>query len=169
MRLPKRRSEEQSRAKKESDAYLTSEAVRKLKEDLRRLEDIARPRAVEELTRAREMGDLSENAAYSDAKGRLMGMDRRIFEIKEKLKNAVVIERGSNDGRVGVGATVTVESGGKKRTFEVLGSQETDPSSGRISHRSPLGAALMGRRAGDEVTVRNALGREVHYRILTVR
>jgi transcription elongation factor GreA len=169
MRIPKRKSEENARAGKESDAYLTPEAVRKLREDLRRIEEVSRPRAVEELTRAREMGDLSENAAYSEAKGRLMGMDRRIFEIKEKLKNAVVIERGSDDGRAAIGATVTVEVGGKRRAYEIVGSMETDPGSGRISHRSPLGAALMGKRAGDEVSIKNADGRVMVYRVIDVQ
>lgn len=169
MRIPKRRSEEQARANKESDAYLTPEAIRKLQNDLRRLEEVARPRAVEDLTRAREMGDLSENAAYSEAKGRLMGMDRRIFEMKEKLKNAVIIERGADDGRAAIGASVTVSVRGKEKTYEIVGSQETDPGSGRISHRSPLGAALLGKRAGDEAVITNAEGREVVYRIVEVR
>ncbi|MEY4744713.1 MAG: transcription elongation factor GreA, transcription elongation factor GreA [Candidatus Parcubacteria bacterium] len=168
MRMPKRKSEENARANKEVDNYLSPEAIRKLKDDLRRLEDVSRPRAVTDLSRARDMGDLSENAAYSEAKGRLMGMDRRIFEIKEKLKNAVVIERGSDDGRVAVGATVTVRVNGKEKSYEIVGSAETDPSGGRISHLSPLGTALLGRAAGDETTVKNAEGREVRYEIVEV-
>lgn len=169
MQIPKRKKEDYRKYGGDADNYLSPEAIRKLKDDLRRLEDVSRPRAVTDLSRAREMGDLSENAAYSEAKGRLMGIDRRIFEIKEKLKNAVVIERGSSDGKVAVGATVTVRVNGKEKTYGIVGSAETDPGSGRISHLSPLGAALKGHRAGDEVTVKNALGKEVVYEIIEVR
>lgn len=166
--MPKRKSEENARANKEVDNYLSLAAIKKLKDDLRRLEEVSRPRAVTDLTRAREMGDLSENAAYSEAKGRLMGIDRRIFEIKAKIKDAVVVQRGSSDGRVSVGAVVTVAVNGKERTYEITGSQETDPGAGRISHRSPLGSALMGRAAGETVSVVNAEGKEVKYGIVSV-
>ncbi|HSD12768.1 MAG TPA: transcription elongation factor GreA [Patescibacteria group bacterium] len=169
MQIPKRKKEDYRKYGGDGDNYLSPEAIKKLKDDLRRLEEVSRPRAVTELSRAREMGDLSENAAYSEAKGRLMGMDRRIFEIKEKLKNAVVIERGSEDGRVAVGATVVVRVNGKQKTYEIVGSAETDPGSGRISHLSPLGSALKGHQAGDEVMVKNAAGAEVRYEIVEVR
>lgn len=169
MQIPKRKKEDYRKYGGDADNYLSPEAIRKLKDDLRRLEDVSRPRAVTDLSRARDMGDLSENAAYSEAKGRLMGIDRRIFEIKEKLKNAVVIERGSEDGRVSVGATVVVRVNGKEKTYEIVGSSETDPSSGRVSHLSPLGAALKGHVAGDSVTVTAATGKEATYEIIDVR
>ncbi len=167
MRIPQRRSELYKKYGRNDDHHLSADAIRKLNADLRRLET-ARPRALEDLTRAREMGDLSENAAYSEAKGRLAGIDRRIFEIKEKLKNAILIERGTDDGRIGIGATVAVEVGGKRRTYEITGSQETDPGSGKISHLSPLGAALVGHAAGDTVVI-IANGKKTEYRILDVK
>ncbi|HTK04888.1 MAG TPA: transcription elongation factor GreA [Candidatus Eisenbacteria bacterium] len=170
MRIPKRKSEESRKYGKRADDFLTSAAVRKLQDDLRRLTDISRPRAVEDLTRARDMGDLSENAAYSEAKGRLGKIDSVIFSLKEKLKNAVLIEPGAGPGgRIRIGSTVTVAVNGKERTYAILGSQETNPTAGRISHLSPLGSALIGRKAGDEVLVKNAAGDEVAYRIIGVR
>jgi transcription elongation factor GreA len=169
MQVPKRRSEEHKKYPGGADDYLSPEAIAKLRADLRRLQEVSRPRAAEDLARARDMGDLSENAAYSEAKGRLNGILRRILEIQEKLKTAVVIERGSADGTVGVGATVVVRVLGKQKTYEITGSAETDPASGRVSHLSPLGAALKGHRAGDAVTVRAANGRDVVYEILEVR
>lgn len=169
MQIPKRKSEENRKYGKREDNFLSAAAIRKLQDDLRRLQDVSRPRAVEDLTRAREMGDLSENAAYSEAKGRLMGIDRRILELKDRLKNAVVIERGPDDeGRARIGATVTVRVNGKEKSYDITGAQETDPSSGRISHHSPLGAALMGKKAGDTVTVKAATGKEVEYEIIRV-
>lgn len=166
MRIPKRKAEENRKYGGSDDNFLSAEAVAELKEDLRRLQEVSRPRAVTDLTRAREMGDLSENAAYSEAKGRLFGIDRRIFEIKEKLKNAVVVKKGATeDGRVRIGAQVVVTVNGKERTYDITGVQETDPSSGKISHQSPLGRALLGRKAGDEVEVTSAAGKLVRYRI----
>ncbi len=169
MRIPKRKSEENRKYGGNGDNFLSAEAVEELKEDLRRLQEVSRPRAVTDLSRARDMGDLSENAAYSEAKGRLFGIDRRCFEIKERLKNAIVIKPGATeDGRVRIGARVVISVNGKEKTYAITGVQETDPSSGRISHRSPLGLALMGHRAGDSVDVTSAAGKQVRYEIVQV-
>ena len=84
MQIPKRRNEWKSRADW-ADEYLTADAIQELKDELVRIER-ARPAAVAELQRTREMGDLSENFAYSVAKGKVMGMDARAFHIKEQLK-----------------------------------------------------------------------------------
>ncbi|MBN1585631.1 transcription elongation factor GreA [Candidatus Uhrbacteria bacterium] len=169
MQIPKRKSQSLSPNGQETDNYLTAEAIEALKEELDRLKRFSRPKTVEELSAAREMGDLSENAAYTMAKGRLAGIDRRMAEIGERLKNAVIIERGAGkDGRIRVGSTVTVESNGRERIFEITGSQETDPGSGRISHHSPVGQALLNHRAKETVTVRTADGREIAYLIKTV-
>lgn len=151
------------------DDHLTVSAMRRLARDLHDLEKVQRPKAVEDLIRAREMGDLSENAAYSEAKGRLARIDGRIFSLKDRLKNAVVIEPGADaSGRVRIGSTVVVSAGGARRTYEIVGSQETSPSRGRISHLSPLGSVLLGRVAGDEVIVKTQK-KNVVYRIEEVR
>lgn len=169
MRVPKRKAEMLSRASRQADHYLTPEKMGRLRADLADLESTQRPKAVEDLTRAREMGDLSENAAYSEAKARLGRIDGRIFSIKDRLKNAVAIEAGPDpSGRIRIGSTVTVETDDKRRTYQILGSQETNPAAGRISHLSPLGSALLGRRAGETATIRNADGNEVAYRVVSV-
>jgi len=166
MQIPKRKSEQNRQH--DNDLHLTPRRIRELKEELRKLEERVRPKVVEELTRAREMGDLSENAAYSYAKGRLAGIDRRIFEINDRIRNAITIEGGADSqGRIRIGATVTVEVGGRRRSFEITGSQETDPGSGRISHRSPVGSALLGHAVGETISVR-ASDREIEYLIVSV-
>jgi transcription elongation factor GreA len=170
MQTPKRKSEELKRSGgRDEDHYLTADAIRKLRDEIEIIERAHRPKAVEDLTRAREMGDLSENAAYHEAKGRLMRLDGRVFSLKEKLKHAVLIEPGTAPtGRIGIGSTVVIAADGKRRVYQILGSQETDPSSGRISHLSPLGSALMGHAAGDEVAVK-AQDREIVYRVEEVK
>jgi transcription elongation factor GreA len=170
MQIPKRRSEQHRKYDDALDPHLSPRAHQDLKNELARLEQHVRPSAVAELTRTREMGDLSENAAYTQAKARVGGLDRRIFEIKEQLRVAVVVDAGpTEDGRARVGATVEVEVRGNRRTYEVTGSAETDPGSGRISHLSPLGSALVGKRAGDVVTVKGANGQDATYHVIEVR
>lgn len=161
MRIPIRRGEKNKIT--DHDVYLTPEGIAALKKDLERLK-AAQPRAIAELQRTQAMGDLSENAAYSDAKGKLRGMNNRILEIEEKLKMAMVIPTGSSNGIVYIGSTVTVSILGKEKTFTILGSLETDPASGRISYKSPVGAALMGHTRGDHVWV-TVKGKKVEYRI----
>lgn len=153
---------------KACDNYLSAAAIRQLREEIERLQERDRPRTVEELSRTREMGDLSENAAYQMAKARLMGIDGRILTIKEKLKNAVVIEPGAGaGGAIRIGSTVVVETGGRQRTFEITGSDETDPAKGRISHVSPIGTSLLGHKAGDK-TVLKIGDNSIEYRIISV-
>jgi transcription elongation factor GreA len=167
MRVPKRRGEELHRAAQENDNYMTAAKRDRLKDTLRDIETRQLPQAQEDLRVAREMGDLSENAAYSEAKGRTLRLTARIHSINERIRNAVIIEQGSDDGKVCIGCTVTVTVNGAERTYEILGSQETDPSKGRVSYKSPLGAALLGKAAGDEVVV-EANGRKIVYRIVSV-
>ncbi len=169
MQVPKRRSAERRKYGGPADDFLSPAALQKIEKDLRRLEDVSRPRALEDLTRAREMGDLSENAAYSEAKGRLMKIDSLIFEMKERLKFAVVIRPGADaEGGARIGSTVVVEVNGKEKRYQLTGSQETDPSSGRISHLSPLGKALLGKKPGDEAAVKGP-AKMVIYRVIAVR
>jgi len=167
MQVPKRKKEESRKYAGLGDGFMTREAIRKIEEDIARMERSV-PRAAEELARAREMGDLSENAAYSEAKGRLNGLHTRILILKEKLKHAVPIEKGAGaDGKVRIGATVIVRVDGKEKTYEIVGSEESAPASGRISHQSPIGKALLGHRAGETVVFKGP-AREVSYEIVSV-
>ncbi|MEK7067659.1 MAG: GreA/GreB family elongation factor, partial [Patescibacteria group bacterium] len=109
----------------------------------------------------------SENAAYQIAKGRLRGLNRRIDETEYLLDHAIIIKHSSSDA-VQLGHEVTVEAEGKKRTYQILGSNETNPAHGIISHNSPLGMALLGKRAGERATVK-AGERDVVYTIIEVR
>lgn len=167
MQIPKRKPGKDARGP--ADDFLTPEAIRHFQDELARLETHSRPKAVNDLRQAREMGDLSENAAYTEAKARLGGIDGRIFTIKERLKHAVIIETGAGaDGAVRLGATVVVEVNGKEKTYAITGAQESDPSHGKISYHSPLGTALVGKKAGDTVNIQ-AGDREVPYCIIEVR
>lgn len=159
--------------------YLTPEGVRRLEARLARLK-ASLPAAIAETARTSAYGDRSENAEYKEAKGILRRTHAQIFSIEDQLKRVVVIADGAgHDGRVQLGATVTVEvakpikkqsapASSTRKTFRIVGPSETDPTRGRISHTSPLGAALIGHAVGDTVTVQTPAGTQ-EYKIIEVK
>jgi transcription elongation factor GreA len=167
MQLPKRRSQQlrQQMNDETGPVYLTPRGVENLKRTLSDLE-AERPSIVADLTRAIAMGDLSENAEYTESKARLARIDGRIFGIKERLKRVVLIEEGASDV-VRLGSTVVVSVEGRQKTYRVVGPSETDPMKGRISHVSPLGSALLDHKVGDAVYVKTDRG-DVMYGIVEI-
>jgi transcription elongation factor GreA len=139
------------------DPYMTREKFDELKNKLDRLKKYSRPQAAELVRNLATDGDFSENAGYQMAKGRLRGINQRILEIEDLLKKAVLIKRTADD-KVRLGSHVTIDSNGKQNTYLILGSSETNPSAGVISHNSPLGSALMGKRAGEIFKIHTANG-----------
>jgi transcription elongation GreA/GreB family factor len=133
------------------DYHMTQEKVESLKKKLQQLEG-SLPRLKEVMQAAAEHGDFSENHAYQQAKWKLRGVNGQIQRLKSQIDKALIIKKPI-DGSVGLGSSVIVETGGEEYAFTVLGAEETDPDEGIISHLSPLGAALMGRRQGDRVSV----------------
>lgn len=113
-----------------------------------------RPAIAERLQTARAFGDLSENQEYSDARSEQKTVENRIAEIEDILKNAKLIRNGSHD-KVAMGATVTVTLNGKKFTYAIVGPVEANPLEGKISDKSPIGQALMGKKVGDSYELPN--------------
>lgn len=152
--------------REEQDNYITADKLERLKRDLHDLEKLQRPKVVEDLAFAREQGDLSENAEYQDARAKLGRIDGRVFSIKERIKNAEIIEQTSDSsGRIQIGSTVVLSANGKEKTYQIVGSQESNPSRGMISRHSPLGSALLGHEAGESVTV-DVNGNSIEYTII---
>ena len=145
---------------------MTEEKFNEIKNELARLKQ-SQPAAISEVKRLAELGDFSENAAYQIAKGRLRGINQKILDMEEHLKRAVIIEPVKNSATVQLGSRVTVEVEGQQKTFLILGSSETDPSQGVISHHSPIGAALLGQPVGRSVTVK-LKDKEVEYKIIKI-
>ena len=153
--------------------YLTKEGAKRLSDELIELRTKKRPKIVQEVADAAAQGDRSENAEYIYGKKKLREIDRRMHFLLKRLDAAVVVDpkdRPANErSRVFFGAIVEVEDeDGKKATYQIVGEDEIDLKAGRISFRSPLGAALMKKKAGDTVTVRRPAG-EVDLEILDVR
>lgn len=167
MRLPTRKSEIERELMRQDDHYVTPAAIERMKKELERLIKQERGPAADEVHRLAQMGDLSENAGYQFAKQHLRRINSRITMLEEKLKHAIPIQAGSKDGKIRIGSTVTVRIGDRDMTFEIVGSQETNPSRGRISHLSPIGQALLGHRA-EEIVIAKINGREITYVIISV-
>lgn len=142
--------------KKPIDVQLTPEGFEKIKKEK---EDLIakRPGVVTRMSAAREQGDLSENAGYHAAKEELGKIDSRLRELDMIIKFADVVE-SSGPGAVSLGNKVTVEIEGNKIVYTLVGELEADPSAGKISKASPIGAALMGKKVGEKVDIKTPGG-----------
>ncbi len=146
---------------------LTEAGLVSLKKELDELQNIKRPKVVDRLSNARMQGDLSENSDYQAAKDELEFLDGRISELESVVKNAVVVKTVGNGSGVAVGTSVTLKVNGQQHIFHIVGEWEADPSQKKISHTSPLGQALLGKKAGDKVEVQAPAGIVV-YEILSI-
>ncbi|MBI5127637.1 transcription elongation factor GreA [Candidatus Roizmanbacteria bacterium] len=147
---------------------LTKEGYESLKKELEELTKAKRPYAVERLHKARSMGDLSENSEYTAAKEELAFVEGRIQEIEEILKTVEVVENHNGSHTVEVGTTVIVEAEGKQEMFQIVGEFEADPMNKKLSHTSPIGHALVGKRVGDLVEVEIPAGK-IKYKIVDIK
>jgi transcription elongation factor GreA len=153
----------------EKKLYLTPEGAAKLKDELHELTGPRRKALAERLHHAVRQGDLSENADYIAAKEEQAFLEGRILELQTLLRQAVIVENGGKDGVVDLGSQVIVsEDGGTPETFLVVGLKEADPRNGKISHESPIGSALMGKRVGDTAVARTPAG-DLRFTILEIR
>lgn len=150
-----------------SDPMLTVEKIKELEAKLERLKNYSRPKGAEEVKRLAEFGDFSENVEYQLAKGKLRGINNAITTIENQLKNATIIEPNSQHEVVQIGHQVTIENNGKEKTYLILGSTETDPQKGVISHVSPLGSALIGKKIGESVELK-ITNKDVCYKITKI-
>ncbi|MBI3746165.1 MAG: transcription elongation factor GreA [Chloroflexi bacterium] len=146
---------------------MTREAYARLEAELLELTRDHRPEVVARIKAAREHGDLKENAEYQAAREEQSFMEGRIRLLEERKRHAVLIEE-STSGRVSLGSTVVMEHEGEAITYTIVGTTDADPAAGRISSASPVGAALLGAVAGQDVEVRTPRG-AVRYRVVEVR
>ena len=145
------------------ETYLTPAGAAKLRAELQELTTTKRDALARRLREAKLMGDLSENADWIMAKEDQAFLEGRILELEAVLRNATIVpekENGAAHDFVAVGATVTVqEPGEKEEQFTLVGAKEADPRNGRISNESPIGRAILGRRAGEVVKVETPGGK----------
>jgi transcription elongation factor GreA len=148
--------------------HLTPDGLEKLTAELEQLRTVTRPEVIARVAAARALGDLRENADYEYARKEQSFVEGRIQALEQMLRNAVVIEARAETDTAHLGSTVVVEAAGEEATYLLVGPTEADPANGRISNVSPVGRALIGARAGDEVNVSLPAG-TVRYLIREVR
>lgn len=150
-------------------AYLTAEGIKKLQEELEHLTSFRRPEIARQIAEAKADGDVSENAGYEEAKNAQAFNEGRILTLKSLLSNAVVIRENGSKDAVDLGCKVTIRDAvyGDEETYTIVGSTEVDPGNGRISLKSPIGRALMGRRVRDQVQVQTPSG-QIEYEIIAI-
>ncbi|OGF99062.1 transcription elongation factor GreA [Candidatus Gottesmanbacteria bacterium RIFCSPHIGHO2_02_FULL_39_14] len=145
---------------------LTKDGLKELKEEYQQLLEGKRPEAVVRLSNARSEGDLTENSEYTAAKQDLAFIDGRIAELKLIISEAKIVNSHSRK-KVDVGCKVTLHVNGKREIFTIVGEWEADPLQKKISHSSPLGKALLGKKPGDKVEVEAPAGK-IFYKILHI-
>ena len=157
----------------EKQYFVTKEGLEALEKEYEHLVTVGRKDAAEKLKVARSFGDLSENSEYDEAKNDQAIMEARIADLEVMLKKAVVIDESEiNAGKINVGSTVTVKivtPDGKiaEKQYKIVGSNEADPRSGKISDESPVGKALLGHKVGDIVFAEAPAG-EIEFKILAI-
>jgi transcription elongation factor GreA len=153
--------------------YLTFEGKKKLEEELQHLTTTARKELAERLRFAIKQGDLSENADYAKAKEDQAFLEGRIRTIEAMLRNTVIVEEAraetvaSDQVHIGCKVTVAEEDDGVPETYMIVGPAEADPKQGKISHASPLGNGLIGKRVGEKVVVA-APGGDITFEIVKI-
>ena len=167
MRLPTRRS---NKLKKSGNdvVYLTQEGIDKLQNTLKKLKSEL-PQAIEDVRITGEFGDFSENAEYQEAKHRMRRTRNRILSIEGRLKSVVLIDENSDSDVVVMGSVVMVLVNSNEKELKIVGPYEADPMVGKISYISPIGRKLMSRAKGDDVVINLPNGREIVYKILSIK
>ena len=138
------------------ESLITAEGLEMLKAELEEMQTVRRREVAERIKEAREFGDISENSEYDDAKNEQAMLEQRIATMEERIRRAVVVEKDEIDsGVVSVGVKVHVkdQKTGDSRKFTLVGSAEANPIEDKLSHESPIGKALMGRKRGEVVSV----------------
>lgn len=151
----------------EKKVYISKDKLEQFKKELQELKTVKRREVVERIEKAKEMGDLSENAEYAIAKDEQAFIEGRILELGDLFNNAIIIDEIKKTDAVSVGSKIKVKIDGGEKEFEIVGITEADPIHGKISNESPLGRAMLGRRRGDEVEVLTPRGKII-YTIIDV-
>lgn len=147
--------------------YLSLEKRKLLEQELEELRTKKRKEILDALEYAKSLGDLSENAEYHQAREDQAKLEDRINYLVELLKSSMTIKKTSGE-EVGLGSKVVVRrDGGEEREFTIVGQEESDSAAGKISHQSPIGLALLGRKSGQEIKVETPKG-SVSYTITKV-
>ncbi len=147
---------------------ITQEGLNKIKKELEERKTKIRQEIAAAIKEAKEQGDLSENAEYSEAKRQQGENESRINQLEAMLKNSQVVKKSSKTDQVEIGSKVKVKFNGSELSFTIVGSNEADPQERKISNESPIGKALLGKKKNEKIIVETPNGK-VTYTILEIK
>lgn len=154
--------------KKDEDKIpLTAQGLVELKEEHQKLSEEKRPEILIRMSESQSVGDLFQSDNYNQAKEELAFVDGKIAELGEVISRAVVVDKKGNCDEITLGCQITVKTGQKENVFHLVGEWEADPAIQKISHKSPLGQSLLGKRVGEKVEVEAPAGK-VTYTIIKI-
>ncbi len=146
--------------------YVTAQRLQELQDELMQLKTVTMRECAVQIDDAKQQGDLSENAEYHEARDRMAFIQTRIAQIEHTLSNAHIISSAEQSGptaTVQIGSTVGLMVGTEKKSYTIVGSNDADPSAGKISNESPLGEAFLGRAVGDTVEVTTPVKKTTYH------
>ena len=152
------------------ETYLTREGEDELRRELRRLIETRRPALARKLKDAAAQGDLKENADYHDAKEQLGFIEGRVKHIENILQTAIIVDGAGSSDEVRIGSTVVIQEVGTddQEEYRIVGSAEANPRERKISLKSPIGSALLGKNRGSKISV-NTPGGDIRFEIVDIR
>lgn len=148
--------------------FVTREGLAKIEEELENRRITIRQKIANSIKEAKEQGDLSENAEYSEAKSQQSENEARIAELEFMLKEVTVVTHDTTTDSVQIGSIVVVNFNGSKMEFKIVGSNEASPAEMKISNESPIGKGFIGKKKGDNVEISTPNG-NMKYEILDVK
>ncbi len=148
-------------------AYLTQERYDEIVAELKELKTAGRKNVAEKLKHAKELGDLSENSEYQEAREDQIRLEQKIMQLEEILKNYTIIKKEACSEKVEIGCKVKVRKGSDTLTYTIVGSNEAKPETGFISNESPIGKNLLGKKVGDVAFVTTPKGK-ISFQILSI-
>ncbi len=143
--------------------YLTKKGYEKLLKELEILRIKGRREVAEKLKTAKELGDLSENSEYQEAREEQARLEQKIASLEEMIRTSSIIEKPKGGILVKIGSRVVLKRGDENITYTIVGSNETNPQKGLISNESPLGKAILGKRVGEEVVVKTPKRKNTYF------
>jgi len=148
--------------------YLSQERYDEIEKEIGELKTTGRAEVAKRLKQAKELGDLSENSEYQEAKAAQAELERRINELGESLRSASIIKKSVGAGTARIGSQVKLKKDDKMQvSYTIVGSSEASPGGGFISNESPLGRAILGKKVGDVVEIETAVGKK-SYEVLAI-
>lgn len=147
--------------------FMTQEGLNNLKAELKDIIEVKKPENALRIKTARDLGDVSENAEYSIAREEQTMLDIRVSELDSLLKRAKVV-KGGQEGEISIGKKVKVHVEGEDEEFHIVGEPEADPLANKISHQSPLGSLLVGKKVGDTFELQIPTGK-LTYKIIEIK